>query len=152
MHEGEVVQKVTVEELDTLIGQMFDQIAECEAKEAALTEENKKLASLEAKVTKYLEELGREDFKSPRGTVSIKEKWRVNLPKTDAEKAAFFDWLRGQGIFDKYATVNSNSLNSLYMAEWEVAKQEGRGMEFSLPGIGPATVYKGLNRRKASVK
>jgi hypothetical protein len=47
-------------------------------------------------------------------------------------------------VYDKYATVNAISYNSFCKAEWEIAKEEGRGMEFSLPGVPEPKYYKKL--------
>jgi hypothetical protein len=90
-----------------------------------------------------------ENYKAPGGTVYIKRIWQVKAPATDEDKAKLFDWLRQEGIFDRYATVNSNSLRALYMAEWEEAKKRGEGLEFSLPGVAPATLFETTETRKA---
>ncbi len=139
---------ITVEALDALVEQAFAKRVEIEAFNAQLTEKNKELMRLDAQITAALKDLNREDYKSRAGTVTLSTKWRVNLPQTDQDKKEFFDWLRERGIFDKFATVNSNSLNSLYMAEWEAAKKRGEGMEFSVPGIGPAKSFQGVGYYK----
>jgi hypothetical protein len=128
-------EQVSVQELDKLMEQLFDAKVEAKRIEAQLSEQNKEIGSLRAKITSALKELGREDYKTPVGTFRLQTKWRVGLPQTAEDKAAFFSWLRDKGIFDQYATVNSNSLNSLYMREWEAAKERGEGMEFSIPGV-----------------
>ena len=141
-------QKVTVEELDLLVSDIFTKKKEIEASELVTSGLNKELAVLKGRAVNYLTELGREDFKSPYGNVSISQKWRINMPATDEDKAALFDWMRERQIFDRYATVNSNSLNSLYMAEWEDAKKRGEGMTFSMPGIGEPKLFTDLGMRK----
>jgi hypothetical protein len=140
---------ITVQDLDQLIAQISAKREEIEKSEAVTTGLNKELALLKAKAVNYLKELGRENFQSPHGTVRVSQKWRVNLPKTDDGKAALFEWMRGQGIFDMYATVNSNSLNALYMAEWEAAKKRGEGLEFSMPGIDAPKLFEDLSYSKA---
>jgi hypothetical protein len=119
-----------------------------EQMERAVTEENKKLALLEAKAVAWLDELGRESYKHPRGSIGVNEKWRFNLPQGDENKAKFFNYLRERGLYDKYATVNANSYNSFLLAEWEVAKEEGRGMEFSVPGVPEPKFFRALSTRK----
>jgi hypothetical protein len=115
-----------------------------EAIENLVSQENKELTEAKAKFVLYLKELGREDYKSGRGTLSIQSKWRVALPATDEAKAKFFEWLREKGIFDKYATVHSASLNSLYNAEWEAAKDRGEGLSFSIPGVPEPKLFEDL--------
>jgi hypothetical protein len=139
---------VTVAELDDLVRQIFDKRLVIEEAEAVVSGHNKELAKLEEKAVVYLKELGRDNYRTEWGTVSILEKWRVNLPQTDEDKQAFFQYLREKGLFDRLATVNSNSLNSLYMAEWAAAQEEGKGMEFSIPGIGAPKLFEALGKRK----
>ena len=135
---------VTVAELDELIKKIAEKEAEIEAQKEVLTAKNKELATLEGKCVQYLTELDRKNYDSPFGKVSIAQKWRVNLPEDDRAKRELFDHLRERGIFDKYATVNSNSLNSLYRQDWEAAKERGEGLEFSMPGIGAPKLFEAL--------
>lgn len=144
--------QVTVKELDEICEKIAAKEREIEAHEAVLTEHNKELAALEGRAVQYLKELGRESYDAPAGKIKIEEKWRVNLPATDQEKTLLFDHLRERGIFDKYATVNANSLNSLYKADWDAAKARGEGMEFSMPGIGAPKLFEKPNFKAAKVK
>lgn len=134
-------KQLTVSEFDEVLKAIADQQLKIDVKEAELTELNKELSRLEGKATNYLNELGRKEYDSPHGKGVIEQKWRVNLPAGDIEKKDFFEYLREKGIFDKYATVNSNSLNSLYMSEWANAKKEGEGMTFNMPGIGAPKLF-----------
>lgn len=132
---------VTVKELDDLIAEIVKQEDIIEQKEEELSNENKKLMELNAKAVSYLKELDREDYKSAVGTAAIKQEWTVRNPETDADKELLFEHLRERGIFNKYATVNNRSLNSLFKSDWEEAKKRGEGLEFSLPGIKPAQLF-----------
>lgn len=139
----------TVKELDELCEQIFAQKKICEEKEALATIENKKLAALENQAAAWLDELGREKYQHPAlGTIYIKEEWRFALPPDDDAKAAFFGWLKERQLFDRYATVNSASYNALLKREWEIAKEEGRGMEFSVPGVPEPKFHRALRTLK----
>ncbi len=138
----------TVKELDDLVTAIFAQRKVVEEKEEALSEENKKLAAMELKAANWLEETGREKYQHPSGTVYFLDKWSFSLPKTDEDKAAFFGWLREKGIFDKYATVHSVAYNSLIQAEWEIAKKNGGGMDFKVPGVPEPTFRRTLRTLK----
>lgn len=144
-------QEITVADLDALIIRYFDtlQIFKVQA-EAVLTTVNKEVGSIEAKLATYLKALNRRDYKHPRGTVKIVNKWRVNGPQTDADKAALFGWLKERGIYDKYATVNVTSLNSLYMAEWEALKKTDpeAALTFSMPGVGERKLFESIGKNK----
>ena len=128
---------VTVEEMDELMNEIAKRRSEKDALSAQLTELNKTLMELEAKSVHYLKELGRKSYTSEHGTLTRVEKWRVSIPTTKEEKQAFFNWCRDKDYFWEYATVNSNSLNSLHNQEWEKAKEAGEGMDFQIPGIAP---------------
>ena len=133
-----------VRELDALCAEIFDQKDKIEEMGKLVTVENKKLMELEAKALAYLDELERDNYRSPRGTISYKQGWRFNLPETDEAKLAFFDYLREKGLYDRYATVHSAAYNAYCNAEFEAAIADGRGMEFSLPGVPAPKEYKKL--------
>lgn len=132
---------VTVNELDALLQDILEKEDAIEAQEERLKEMNKEMARVQGKAVQFLKELGRDSYSGPAGKFTIEEKWRVNLPSSDLAKKELFDHLRERGIFDKYATVNANALNSLYKADWEEAKDRGEGMEFSMPGIDAPKLF-----------
>lgn len=140
----------TVEEMDNFVRAMFEKRKVIEAKSDELKTLNKEMAQIEAQAVAALKQLDRDKYQSEHGTIFIVEKWRVNVPSTNEEKEAFFTFLRERGkeVLYKYATVNSNSLNSFFNEEWEVAKQEGRGMEYSMPGVQPPKLHESLSMRK----
>jgi hypothetical protein len=148
MNEDEPKVAVTVEQLDAIVEKIFEQRTKIEEMGKLVTEENKILAKLEASAVAHLEELGRESYKAPHGTIRINEKWRFNLPQSDEDKALFFEYLRERDLFDKYATVNSSSYNSFLNAEWEIAREEGRGMEFKVPGVPEPKFFRALGVTK----
>lgn len=137
--------EVTIAEVDALLATILEKEEAKEKLSEQVTELNKEIARLEAQATQYLKDLDREKYESPLAKVKIEQKWRVNLPADEAAKKELFEHLRKRGIFDKYATVNSNSLNSLYMADWEAAKEEGKGIEFYMPGIDAPKLFEKLN-------
>lgn len=138
-------EPVTVEALDKLCQDMFEQREKIRKMDDAVTEENKKLAAMQSKAIAYLIELDREKYQSPHGTVSVKEEWRFRLPETLEAKLQFFEHLKEKGMFEQYATVNANSYNSYLNTEWKIAQDEGRGMEFKMPGVPEPTFYRKLN-------
>lgn len=144
----QVQHKVTVQELDELISEIAEIRELADAKKAELSDLNKKLESLELKAVAYLKELERKSYKTDAGTITIVEKWRVNVPTDPKDKNALFEYLKERGIFDRYATVNSNSLNSFYMEEWENAKQRGEGMDFNIPGVGAPKLVEIISFRR----
>lgn len=141
--------EITVAQLDALCKEITDQRAICDEHDALLTVENKKLAAMEAKAVEYLEALGRTNFPSPHGTVGIKENWRVNLPDGPENWEKLFNYFRERECFEGMITVNSNKLNSFYKQEEQIAIEEGRAMDFAIPGLQPAKLHKSMTFRKA---
>lgn len=146
--EDQKTVAVTVQELNELIEKIKQQEEKIEEQSKVTKALNTELAKMEIKAAAFLDELGQTEFKSPHGTIKIKEKWRFNLPESDEAKAEFFDYLRAKGMFDALATVNSNSYNAFLLKEWDIAKEEGRGMDFHIPGVPEPKFYRSLERRK----
>jgi hypothetical protein len=134
-----------VADLDQLIEDLAKKEIEAEKIGESLKAVNKEIARLEGRVVSHLKDLEREEYLSPLGKVKIKQKWRVNMPADDIAKKALFEHLRERHIFDKYATVNSNSLNSLFLRDWDEAKERGEGMTFSMPGIDAPKLFEALD-------
>lgn len=143
------MSEVTVQELDTLVLAINTQRNKIDEMDAALTVENKVLASLEAKAVEYLEALGRDNYKSPYGALSIRESIRWNLPSGPDQWQRLFHHFKETGIFDGMITVNSQKLNSWAKKEMEVATEEGRGMDFHIPGLEQPKMHRSLAFRKA---
>lgn len=141
---------MTVAELDQLVLEAFTLKAEIEVDEEKVSEKRKKLEGMKAQCVLALEEHGRDNYKTPAGTIGTTEKWSVNLPQSQEDKKALFTHFKSKGeeVLWKYATVNSNSLNSYFLAEWEAAKERGDGMGFTLPGLQEPKLFKTLSMRK----
>ena len=146
--EVETEKQVSVQEMDAMVKELFELRAEIEAKESVIKELNKTLAKKQGEFTACLKALGRENYKSDHGTVSVVQKWRVSVPQTEEAKQAFFAHLKERGVLWQYATVNSNSLNSLFMADWEAAQERGEGMEFKMPGVSEPKLFETISMRK----
>lgn len=141
---------MTVAELDKLVSDTFALRLEIEAEEEKTSEKRKQLEGMKAQCVLALKEHGRDNYKTPSGTISITEKWSVGVPQTPEDKKALFNYFKEKGpeILWRYATVNSNALNSYFLAEWEVAKERGEGMGFVLPGLQEPKLFETLSMRK----
>lgn len=142
-------REVTVKDLDDLVEEIKLKEELIGEVEEHLKEHNKDLAKLNAKAVLVLKDLERDEYDSPHGKIKIDQKWRVNLPATINDKLEFFEFLRSRGVFDTYATVNSNSLNSFYFAEKNSLPPEDQVL-FSMPGIPAPSLFEKLSfkRRK----
>ncbi len=117
------------------------------------TEEFKsRVDSLEFEILQHLEENQMTNFRvDGHALVSVVEKMSVKTPKDTESKKAFFNWLKekhGEEVMNAYMSVNSQSLNSFYKTEFESLSDEEK-LNFSIPGIEPATLVKTLSVRKA---
>lgn len=108
-----------------------------------------KLAAVDRKILAELERQEISSYKSKYGTVVRSNRFTVPTPKTIEEKTAFFGWLntKGREVYWQFTTINSQSLNALYKAEMEIAKEQGN-FDFKIPGLAEPTFTAGLSRRK----
>ena len=140
------MESVTVEDLDTLVQQIFHERHKIDKMEDAVKEEKKKLNLLEQSAIHHLEQLNRESYKTDFGTIRISNIYRYRLPETPEAKQAFFGYLKNQGVFESMATVHSATYNSYCQAELAAAQQ--RGEFLALPGVPEPDVFKKLSVRK----
>ena len=144
------MSEVTVQTLEELAEQMSVLRAEIDEDKKALSEKNGLLEEIEGKFLAHLKELGKTSYKSNFGTISKVEKWRVNLPDTPEAKEQLFAYLMEKGL-KSMLTVNSNTLNSYYMQEWEQVKASGdaeAAMSFTVPGLKEPKLHETISFRK----
>jgi len=138
----EETKNVTVQQLDELCKRIADQRLKCDAIDAELTENNKELAALEMKAVEYLDALGRSSYKSAFGTIGFREEFRWNLPASPDAWKQLFQHFKERDIYEGMVTVNSQKLNSFAKQEYNLAIEEGRGMEFYIPGLEQPKLFK----------
>jgi hypothetical protein len=132
---------VTVKDLDSICEQIVKLEQEKEAIEETLMAKNKEIMTMYGRATAFLAETGRDEYETPIGKLKIERKWRVNLPEEGEPRTALFNHLRERGIADAYLTIHSGRFNALYMADWAAAKDQGLGMEFTMPGVQAPTLF-----------
>lgn len=142
---------VTTEELDLAVKNMqdsreaYDQRKKLSAEAYHVYQKNKE------QVLELLGKTGKSKYVvDGLGTVSVVDKLKVQTPKSNTEKEQFFKWLEereGHDGFLAYATVNHNTLNSLYKRYVEFHAENGE--EFTgIPGIGEPISEKEIRFRK----
>lgn len=136
-------EPITVPAFEALCAELYAQNRKVKTMQEAVDEESKILNQLKTKVMNYMEEYEKEKYSSNEGTLSIQNKFSVQVPKDPENKTRFFEWLRTKGIFDTTITVHSATLNSLYNSMLE----ESGDPDFEIPGIGKGTHYKILSVR-----
>lgn len=104
-------------------------------KEVEQTEKKKEeLRAYKTWLQTNLEYFGKDGWDSKYGKVEIRKRTSVKTPKTEEDKRALFAWLEEKGIFWSTTSVNSQTLNALYKAEFEAGNDK-------IPGIGEPEVY-----------
>lgn len=151
-HMQTVKGRVETKELDFVVERLSRMTVKVNELEDEITQYNKIISKMKSILVGVLKDLNREDYKSPLGSISIKSLRQVRMPKTAEEKELLFNWMRERDIYDKYATVNARSLQSLFDAEFEAAaRDQGEKFDpvlFSLPGIEPPTFFDNLKFTK----
>lgn len=140
---------MTIAEFEALIGETYKLDAEITAYEKTVLKPMKaRLDELEARILAQLEAEEMSSYKSKHGTVVRSRKYSVRVPQSAEDKEALFSWLRtkGDAFYYKNVSVNSQSLNSIYSTEMEIAKDEGN-FDFAIPGVGLPEVRVTLSMR-----
>ncbi len=141
---------LTLTEMETLVSDWLATEAELDAqKKAIIAPLQTKLDALEGKLLEQLEAAGIKSYSAKAVTVTRAVRYTVATPKTPAEKGAYFDWVRGKSedLYWAQMSVNSQTLNSFYKEQMEIAKDAG-DMDFAIPGLGEPQAKPYLMRRK----
>jgi hypothetical protein len=141
---------ITVEALDLLAEKMKKQQAVIDAANAALKIQKDAMTKMEIQAKAYLEELNRTEFMTPHGELKIKEHWTIKMPEDEDKKLELFEWMKGQGIYERYATVHATSLKTLVKKERQDAVKRGEDMMlWALPGMDVPKLYTELDFKPA---
>ncbi len=138
------MSEVTVADLDALVEEIHAKSSAIDGHKAITSQMQKDLEALEQKAVGYLKETNRTSYPTPYGTIYIHNAWRIKLPQGDGNKDQLIAHLKERGLDKKYLTVNSNALNSLFLADWDAVD---RDPTFSMPGIDPPVLYQDLRFR-----
>lgn len=140
--------EVSIRDLEDTITKLADARQDYDLAKTIAAEKNKVVEELEGKLIEMLEQAGKDVYVGDRARVTVVSKLQVTTPKSPEDKQKFFEWLKnkhGEEAMWAYATVNHNSLNSLYNKEVEEAQV--KGSLAMVDGIEPPTVRKTLQVR-----
>lgn len=129
--------EITIKCIDELIEDSCELeacVADLSAVSVALNKIRMRMAS---KASSYLKALGRTDYDSPVGSIQIKQKWDIRMPKDDEDKRLLFEYLKERDMFDRLATVNAASFKAFFNADWKAAakKDPDALVLFTMPGV-----------------
>ncbi len=151
MSECQTAPAISVEYVEELAKRIRAKRLEKDAQAEVVSKINSELDELEQESVRVLNALGKKSFAAEAGLLTKTVKWQVKQPETEEDKQKFFAFLKERGIYDQLISVNSQKLLSLYLQEWEAAKQSGDPLDalnFRIPGIKEATSYETLSFRK----
>ena len=147
----ENLKETSLNKLNQLVEQRVDLQFDKDDLKAQESEINKKIGEIDDSINQILKAADLQKFSHPRGTISLETKQSVKVPQNPEAKEKFFHWLRDEGLYDQYVTVNSQSVNSLFktyranfLAEAEASgKPEdlAKALNFCPPGIEPPSPY-----------
>lgn len=141
---------ITVEEMNKKVEDIQAKEVEYEAAKEVSTKLGREVDRLYEEIGKMLLDLGQNSFKTPLGTISLRERTSFKVPKDEESRTEFFEKLKEMGVFDSMITVNSNTLNSFLKAEYESAKARGDDMvTYRFAGVEPPTISVTASLRKA---
>jgi len=137
----------TIKMLQTLVSELWDVRAQIDSEKQILSMFNAQKEKLESLIIRAMQTSELERFDGDKCTVFRKSKSSVKVPASPQEKKQLLDYLKSIGMFDSMITVNSQTLNSWYNKEIEIARSNGKS-EFQVPGIAEPTPYDDLSVRK----
>lgn len=152
MQETDTVKSsMTVDEFDRMIESIYNYYDLIDSRAEEIKQLNVEVLKLKQKCLVAFKELNRANFISPKGMLYIHKEYQVKVPQNDVQKSVFFDWLRENGIFEKYATVNSNSLKSLVREHYDhMLRNGGDPATDGIPGIEQPTIFEDIRFRRGS--
>lgn len=144
-------------EVDALVEKIAEKEREKDLAAEELKLKNIEIMALKAKVSAYLIDLGRTEYGSPVGLVRKVSKYSIRLPHGQENKDLLFNYMREEGVYDRYATVHATALLGYFMAEREAAIKRGEDpITFALPGMEPAHLFEDIvfkpNKKKESTE
>lgn len=150
-NDSKPVAEISLEQMDQAVKDLRKMKDTYSLESTKVKELYAQVKEAESKVVSLLQQAGKSKYVVEGvGSVNLQETMSVQTPKTPEQKEAFFNWLReemGHDGYLTYATVNSNSLNSLYKQKAEEYGERGEVLE--IDGLEAPTSYTKLSLRKA---
>lgn len=121
--------------------------AEKEAAKTAADEATSAYEVVRREMAAMLQAAGVESLEHDGRLIYLRTRTSVRVPKTEQGRETFFNYLEHKGILKQMMTVHSNTLNSWYQSEYELAAERG-DQDFSIPGIDEHTERVSLEVKK----
>ncbi len=129
------MENVTVKDLREKVDQFLQIREEIKALEEQASELNKSLEPLRKTLSEIMESMEITRFEGALGKINLVTIDYVNSPQTEDDRAAFFEHLKTEGVFEDMVSVHHQKLNSYYKSKLEEAIEKGE--PFHIPGLEP---------------
>lgn len=133
--------EVSVAAMDNLVQAICEKRTVIESLESVVSEHNKELAKLQAKLTDIMKLLERDSYDSPAGRINIIQQYRYRMPDSLEDRAKLFDFMKARNEYDGLITVHSQTFNSYCKKLQEAAEKAGDGMYFVIPGVEAPSLF-----------
>lgn len=141
------INEVTLVKMEALAKTIDDlRRKETEMKQAKEAVSNE-LEAREQEMIKILTDNEMKGYRAKVGLLSLAFRTSVRTPKTPEDRAAFFEYLKAQGLYDQMISVNSQTLNSFYKSKLDEAVNRGEE-DFAIPGLKEVTISPTLSFRR----
>lgn len=136
-------KEISLTQMDDLV-KLYKEARDIHTQKKAIADQaREEMEAIEKKLLHVLEETGKSSYiVNGVGLVSVVHKETVRVPQGE-DKFKFFAWIEnnyGKDGLEKYMTVNSQSLNSLF----KLVREEGK----TIDGLGEPSVQTTLSFRK----
>lgn len=103
--------------------------------EAEIKKINETISPLTQELIEIMEAMDLTRFEGSLGKVNLLTIDYVSNPQSEEDKEKFYDYLKGEGIFDEMVSVHHQKLNSFYKSKLEEAIEKGE--QLNIPGLEP---------------
>ena len=137
----------TIEELNRLCEKMYELKAEASALSEQSKAKNKEVLLLQQNILEIFEENEMTSHSGSFGKIIKSKRYSVKKPASEEDKAAFFGYLKEQGIFEDMVSVHSSTLQGYVKQEIEAKEAEGK-LGWKPPGINDIGYIDTISMRK----
>jgi DNA repair ATPase RecN len=126
---------ITVQALRAKVDQWHTIRARIKDLEEQQSELNKQLQPITAELVEIMEAMDLTRFEGSMGKINMLTIDYVSNPQTEEDKAAFYNYLKNEGLFEDMVSVHHQRLNSYYKSKLEEAIEKGE--QLNIPGLEP---------------
>lgn len=129
------MSEITVQALRQKVDQWHTMREQIKSLEAEIKSINEAMQPLTLELIEIMDAMDLTRFEGSLGKINLLTIDYVNNPQTEDDKAAFFNYLKNEGLFEDMVSVHHQKLNSFYKSKLEEAIEKGE--QLNIPGLEP---------------